>query len=218
MTDFFIEHVMDGGAIKAEVLVAGSDSDVVREVAAHAGAIGFVSMSWAARGAKALSMSAVNGLPYVFPDAETVYRGEYPLSRPYLFEVRAAGPRLAHGFITYVTSQDGQRIVHEAGLVPTAVPVRFVRRSRYKGPLSKEVDPGTPNRRCRVSPGRVEAAALLRPRVSPWAPEQGGRRRTESGPAGRPFRRRLERFRKTAQRDGHAGRAGVGQVAGSPAV
>jgi phosphate transport system substrate-binding protein len=133
MMDFFIEHVMDGEAIKAEVLVARSDSDVVREVAAHAGAIGFVSMSWAARGAKALSLSAVNGLPYVFPDAETVYRGEYPLSRPYLFEVRAAGPRLAHGFITYVTSQDGQRIVHEAGLVPTAVPVRFVRRSPMEG-------------------------------------------------------------------------------------
>jgi len=133
MMDFFIEHVMDGEAIKAEVLVARSDSDVVREVAAHPGAIGFVSMSWAGRGAKALSMSAVNGLPYVFPDAETVYRGEYPLSRPYLFEVRAAGPRLAHGFITYVTSQDGQRIVHEAGLVPTAVPVRFVRRSPMQG-------------------------------------------------------------------------------------
>lgn len=133
MTDYFIEHVMDGQPIQAHAVTARSDSDVVREVAARPGAIGFVSMAWSDRGAKTLRMSAVNGLPYEPPDAETVYQGTYPLSRPYVFEVRAAGPRLAHGFITYVTSQDGQRIVHEAGLVPTAVPVRFVRRSPMKG-------------------------------------------------------------------------------------
>ena len=133
MTDFFIEHVMNGEPIQARVLTARSDSDVVATVAARPRAIGFVSMAWSGHGAKTLRLSAMNGLPYELPDAETVYRGEYPLSRPYLFEVRAAGPRLAHGFITYVTSQDGQRIVHEAGLVPTAVPVRFVRRSPMRG-------------------------------------------------------------------------------------
>ena len=133
MTDFFIEHVMDGQPIQARALTAHSESDVVREVVARPEAIGFVSMASLDRGVKALRLSAVEGLPYVLPDAETVYQGEYPLSRPYVFEVRAAGPKLAHGFITYVTSQDGQRIVHEAGLVPTAVPVRFVRRSPMKG-------------------------------------------------------------------------------------
>lgn len=133
MTDFFIEHVMDGQSIQAHALTARSDSDVVREVASSPGAIGFVPMTWSDRRVKTLAISAVNGLPYELPDAETVYQGEYPLSRPYIFEVRAAGPKLAHGFITYVTSQDGQRIVHEAGLVPTAVPIRFVRRSPMKG-------------------------------------------------------------------------------------
>lgn len=133
MMDFFIEHVMDGQPVRARALTAGSDSAIVRTVAERPRAIGFVSMAWSDRGAKTLEMSAVTGLPYQLPDAETVYRGEYPLSRPYLFEVRAAGPRLAHGFITYVTSQDGQKTVHEAGLVPTAVPVRFVRRSAMRG-------------------------------------------------------------------------------------
>jgi hypothetical protein len=32
-----------------------------------------------------------------------------------------------------VTSQEGQAIVHQHGLVPTAVPVRFVRRSPMLG-------------------------------------------------------------------------------------
>jgi hypothetical protein len=47
--------------------------------------------------------------------------------------VRAAGAKLANGLITFVTSIDGQRIVQQAGYVPTAVPVRFVRRSPLLG-------------------------------------------------------------------------------------
>jgi ABC-type phosphate transport system substrate-binding protein len=55
------------------------------------------------------------------------------LTRFYNFYMRPRGPKAAAGFITFVTSMDGQAIVHEAGLVPTAVPVRFVRRSPMLG-------------------------------------------------------------------------------------
>jgi hypothetical protein len=78
-------------------------------------------------------ISSLSGLPYWKPDLEAVYQGDYPLTRALSFYVRANGPRVAHGLITYVTSSDGQRIVHEAGLLPTSVPVRFVRRSPLKG-------------------------------------------------------------------------------------
>jgi len=47
--------------------------------------------------------------------------------------VRAGGAQLGNGFITFVTSGDGQALVHDYGLVPTAVPVRFVRRSPMLG-------------------------------------------------------------------------------------
>ena len=40
---------------------------------------------------------------------------------------------LAKGFVTFITSRDGQKIVHQAGRVPTTVPVRFVRRSPLLG-------------------------------------------------------------------------------------
>jgi len=58
-----------------------------------------------------------------------VYKGEYPLTRYFNVYVRDRGPRVGHGFITFITSLDGQRLVRDAGLVPTSVPVRFVRRS-----------------------------------------------------------------------------------------
>jgi phosphate transport system substrate-binding protein len=126
---YFTQQVMNGEAVTAQSVYAASDSGAFDYVSRHEDAIGFASLAWAKAGVRALRVSALSGLPYRSPDAETVYNGDYPLSRSYNFYVRAEGPPLANGFITFVTSRDGQRLVHEAGLVPTAVPVRFVRRS-----------------------------------------------------------------------------------------
>jgi phosphate transport system substrate-binding protein len=129
VTGFFVQQVMGGEPLEARVAYAASDSDVIARATHDRGAIGFVSLAWADRGAKVMRLASLTGLPYWKPDLEAVYKGEYPLTRYFTFYVRSTGPRLASGFITYVTSYDGQKLVHEDGLVPTAVPVRFVRRS-----------------------------------------------------------------------------------------
>jgi phosphate transport system substrate-binding protein len=130
---FFAQDVMGGGSMQARAVYAASDSEVVARVARTPEAIGFVSMAWAERGARALKLSPLRGLPYVKPDPETVYRGEYPLTRFFSLYVRTDGPPLGNGFVTFVTSLPGQALVHQAGLVPTSVPVRFVRRSPMLG-------------------------------------------------------------------------------------
>jgi phosphate transport system substrate-binding protein len=129
VTAFFIEEVLGGEAIGARVLTEDSDSAVVAQVVRDPQAIGYVTLTWAERGARPLRISPLTGLAYTRPDAETVYGGKYPLCRFFNYYVRQGGPMLANGFITFLTSTGGQRIVHEAGFVPTAVPVRFVRRS-----------------------------------------------------------------------------------------
>lgn len=133
LTAAFSQQVMGGEDMSAPATTAQADSDVVRRVMATPDAIGYVTLRAAGRGARALRVSAVTGLAYSLPDAESVYKGEYPLTRFYNFYVRASGPKLASGFITYVTSREGQNLVHESGLVPTSVPVRFVRRSPMLG-------------------------------------------------------------------------------------
>src|SRR5262245_54008996 len=133
VAEFFVQQVMNGEPVQAHVAVVDNDSAAVAEVMARPGAIGFVSLAWAERGAKTLRVSSLTGLPYWKPDLEAVYQGDYPLTRSLSLYVRTNGPRAAHGFITFVTSRDGQQIVHEGGLVPTSVPVRFVRRSPLKG-------------------------------------------------------------------------------------
>jgi phosphate transport system substrate-binding protein len=133
MAAYFEQRVMNGEPVLAPVAYETSDSGVVDFVTHHRGAIGFVSMAWADRGAKALRLASLKGLGYWRPDPEAVYRGEYPLTRHMSLYARSPGPALANGLITFVTSREGQVVVHDGGLVPTAVPVRFVRRSPMVG-------------------------------------------------------------------------------------
>ncbi len=137
LSHFLNDAVLGGEAPSVRALTEAGDSAVVAKVMSEPGAIGYVSLGGAARGAKPLRVAALTGLSYWKPDLEAVYKGDYPLTRFQNFFVRADGARLAHGFITFVTSAEGQRLVHEAGLVPTTVPVRFVRRSPMRGTHEK---------------------------------------------------------------------------------
>jgi phosphate transport system substrate-binding protein len=129
VTEFFVEEALGGEPVRARSIVARSDSEVVAVVARRPDALGYISLGTDAKGVKVLRVASLRGLPYWKPDLEAIYRGEYPLTRFFNLYVRARGARLASGFVTFVTSMDGQRLVREAGLVPTSVPVRFVRRS-----------------------------------------------------------------------------------------
>lgn len=133
LTAFFVAEALKGEPVRAKSFTEDDDAAVVKRVSQSPGAIGYVSMSAPLEGVRALRIATMAGLPYWKPDAESVYKGDYPLTRPLSFYVRTGGPRVQNGFITYVTSQDGQRLVHDSGFVPTSIPVRFVRRSPMLG-------------------------------------------------------------------------------------
>lgn len=126
----FVQEVLEERPVRIPAQTVESDSAAVAFVRRTPGAIAYVSLAAsAAAGVRVLKVAPVIGMPYRKPDPETVYQGSYPLTRYCNLYVRASGPPLAGGLVTYVTSRPGQALVHEAGLVPTAVPVRFVRRS-----------------------------------------------------------------------------------------
>jgi len=133
ITSYVVEEIMSGQPIQARALYAADDSAVVAVVKRTPGSLGYVSLGANVTDVKVLRVAPLMGLPYWKPDLEAVYKDEYPLTRFFSFYIRNDGPRLANGFITFVTSREGQAIVHEHGLVPTAVPVRFVRRSPMLG-------------------------------------------------------------------------------------
>ncbi len=129
----FGQRVLGGDMPTAPAFRAADDSAVIERVRRTPGALGYVSMSSSTEGVKRLRLSALRGLPDWNADAEKVYKGEYPLTRNFSMYVRSAGPDLADGFITFVSSRDGQKLVHEAGAVPMTIPVRFARRSPMLG-------------------------------------------------------------------------------------
>jgi phosphate transport system substrate-binding protein len=130
-TSLALAHMLlDSGTVTVPSVVVEDDSAVIARVRREPTAIGFIDASrLGADGVRALRISALDGLRYVRPDAQTIHEGTYPLIRSLHLYIRSRGPRLAGGFVTFVTSNDGQRLVLDAGFVPTSVPVRFVRRS-----------------------------------------------------------------------------------------
>lgn len=57
-----------------------------------------------------------------------MHRRTWPLTRSFRIVRRVPGLQLGGGFITYATSEQGQRLVRDRGFVPATVPVRFTRR------------------------------------------------------------------------------------------
>jgi phosphate transport system substrate-binding protein len=144
VTESFLERVMMGEPIRAAVLTAASDSAAVAAVRSDAGAIAFVGLAAGHDRLRALRIASLRGLPYVQPDPETVHREEYPLSRAFYAYARTEGQRLANGFVTHLTSMEGQRLVRDRSLVPANVPVRFVRRSPMLSTHSRGDSTNTP--------------------------------------------------------------------------
>jgi phosphate transport system substrate-binding protein len=144
ITAFFVESVMGGEPVTASSLYESTDSAVEARVSGEPDAIGYVTLAGASESCRTMRVAALPGMRYWTADLEAVHNGEYPLTRVVYTYVRVNGPALANGFITYVTSRDGQQIVHEAGLVPTTVPVRFVRRSPMRSSHREERPSTTP--------------------------------------------------------------------------
>lgn len=133
LTMAFGQRVLGGLAPTAPAFRAAGDSAVLERVRRSPGAIGFVSMASGEEGVRRVRVAALRGLPDWKADAERVYKGEYPLIRNYNMYLRSTGPRLSGGFVTFVSTTAGQKLVHEAGAVPMTVPVRFARRSPLLG-------------------------------------------------------------------------------------
>jgi len=127
--------------VPVPAVTAADDSAIQAAVRGQRDALGFVSAASLRPGVRALAVSRTKGLPYVDLDAETVYGQEYPLTRTVHIVTRVPGVKLGGGFITFATSDDGQRLVKDAGFVPATVPVRFTRRLPTTATHARESGP-----------------------------------------------------------------------------
>ncbi len=140
--EYFQQLVLNGGEYAAKSYPCTTTAQIVELVKSHPSAIGLVSMNALYRdwdvwppvketGIKALDIAQVKESGYFQPNQKTVYEGNYPLSHPVYMYVNDILERtysqgmssLAHGFITYVSSVEGQKIAAQQGYVPATMPV-----------------------------------------------------------------------------------------------
>ncbi len=125
---FVREAVLGGAPYAAGAGRSPTTRGVVDSVAAHEDAIGFAGMAEVDGRVKALPISAKDGGPLRVLDMESVHEKEYPLVRTFYFATRGI-PRddLVSGFVSFVMSTRGQRIVLDSGFAPATVPLRIKR-------------------------------------------------------------------------------------------
>ena len=144
LAQFVARSLLQRADVPAPAVTVADDSP--RRMAAvrrQVDALGFVSASSLGSpgaGVRALAVSRTKGMPYIELDAETVYRQRLPAHAHVPRRHARAGLQLGGGFITFATSDDGQRLVKDAGFVPATVPVRFTR--RLPAAATHEREPG----------------------------------------------------------------------------
>jgi len=129
-------RLLRGKPFARPVRVISSSSEMLQAVSERANAIGMVGLNWLAekkdqvRVLALMDPEAPDSLgikgEYFVPHQAHVYRGYYPLSRDVYIVSKADNYGVAAGFLSFITSGPGQKIVLNSGLVPATMPVRLV--------------------------------------------------------------------------------------------
>lgn len=116
----FKQRVLCRGDFKTRVNELPSSASIIQSVALSRASLGYAAFGSTYTGVKILSVSR-DGTHYVPPSNESIANGAYPLSRPlYMIVNKTQGeplPDIIREFLLFILSQQGQRLVREAGYV-----------------------------------------------------------------------------------------------------
>lgn len=110
----FTELLMGKAEITPKAIVQDSNGAVRQLVADDPNAIGFISLGLVNDEVKALHIDDINAT------RENIMNGSYSLSRPFLFVSNGEPSGLAKKFIDFTLSLEGQELLGNEGLIPSA--------------------------------------------------------------------------------------------------
>ncbi len=114
----FNELVLGKEGVMAGALYQSSNASVATTVAQTPGGIGYISLGYLQPALKVLDVARTDAGPFVTPSVATSISFEYPLSRPLFYITNGFPTGAAAQVITYILSDEGQRLVLEAGYAP----------------------------------------------------------------------------------------------------
>ena len=128
--------VTRGAAVAVPAAVTQTSLEMITYVKNHPDAIGFVGLCWLSNQKEKVQIVELAdphapdslGIAGKYFGAHTayVYQRFYPLTHEIFIYSRADNYGVAAGFLTFITSGPGQKIVLNSGLVPATMPVRLV--------------------------------------------------------------------------------------------
>ncbi len=133
----FRNTVLGGRDFGRTVEYVDSSAKRIDRVAKTPGAIALVGVTWLHGMEGAVNVLAVGG-PAYRPDTASapgqyyapwqayMFLGYYPINSPVYMYSRVVDPDISLGFISFVCSGPGQKIIQNNGLVPVTMPVRLV--------------------------------------------------------------------------------------------
>jgi phosphate transport system substrate-binding protein len=107
----FGEMALDKEKVRSDALMQASNQAVASTVAKTPGAIGYVGIGYLSSQIKALTVDGV------MPSKETVLNNKYKLGRPLFMYTNGAPQGVVKDFLDFVLSEEGQKLVGEAGFV-----------------------------------------------------------------------------------------------------
>lgn len=122
-------------AIPPSCFAVNSNEAVIDYVSKKRNAIGLIGVGWVSDAEDSTSNSFLKVIrvasvasksEFYQPYQAYIAQNLYPLSREVTIISREARSGLGSGFLTYIASDKGQRVVLKAGLVPVTMPVRIV--------------------------------------------------------------------------------------------
>ncbi len=118
---FFQEHVMKKKDYSANAMLMPSTSAIIQSVSQDAWAIGYVGLGYGVQAGDKVKMLHVKtdaDAPAVVPSVATVQDASYGIARPLHFYTNGTPAGITKGFVDFVLSDAGQKIVLESGYVP----------------------------------------------------------------------------------------------------
>ena len=107
----FGEMALDKAKVRSDALMQASNQAIASTVAKTPGAIGYVGLGYLSSQVKALTLDGV------MPSNATVLSNKYKLGRPLFMYTNGSPQGVVKDFLDFVLSEEGQKLVEEAGFV-----------------------------------------------------------------------------------------------------
>lgn len=115
--EFFKESVLKNKNYKSGIMSLPATGAIIQSISQTKGAIGYVGFAYLNTEVKTINISYDKGKTYVVPNITNVKNKTYPIVRPLYYYYLTKNSNKVKGFVDYILSPEGQKIVSNVGYI-----------------------------------------------------------------------------------------------------